>query len=51
MSKRAKTKLRGRERAAHLTGISTPVGGIDWDPIRFRVCPHIITDVRESETS
>jgi hypothetical protein len=32
MSKRAKTKLKGRELAARLIGISTPVGGIDWEP-------------------
>jgi hypothetical protein len=32
MSKSAKTKLRGRELAARLVGISTPVGGIDWEP-------------------
>ncbi|MHC4517785.1 MAG: DUF6650 family protein [Planctomycetota bacterium] len=32
MSKSAKTKLKGRKLAARLTGISTPVGGIDWDP-------------------
>jgi len=32
MSKSAKTRLKGRELAARLVGISTPVGGIDWEP-------------------
>jgi hypothetical protein len=32
MRKSAKTKLKGRELAARLAGISTPVGGIDWEP-------------------
>jgi hypothetical protein len=32
MGKNAKTKLRGRELAVRLVGISTPVGGIDWEP-------------------
>jgi len=32
MSKREKTKLKGREQAVRLIGISTPVGGIDWEP-------------------
>jgi hypothetical protein len=32
MSKSAKTKLKGRKLAARLVGISTPVGGIDWEP-------------------
>jgi len=32
MSKSAKTKLKGRDLAARLVGISTPVGGIDWEP-------------------
>jgi hypothetical protein len=32
MSKSAKKKLKGRELAARLIGISTPVGGMDWDP-------------------
>jgi hypothetical protein len=32
MSKRAKTKLKGRKLAARLIGISTPVGGMDWEP-------------------
>ena len=32
MKKSAKTKLKGRKLAARLVGISTPVGGIDWEP-------------------
>lgn len=32
MRKSAKTKLKGRELAARLIGISTPVGGMDWEP-------------------
>ena len=32
MRKNAKTRLKGRELAARLVGISTPVGGIDWEP-------------------
>jgi hypothetical protein len=32
MSKSAKTKLKGRKLAVRLVGISTPVGGIDWEP-------------------
>jgi hypothetical protein len=32
MRKSAKTKLKERELAARLVGISTPVGGIDWEP-------------------
>jgi len=32
MGKNAKTKLKGRELAARLIGISTPVGGRDWKP-------------------
>jgi hypothetical protein len=32
MSKRERTKLKGRELAVRLMGIPTPVGGIDWDP-------------------
>jgi len=32
MSKSEKTKLKGRELAARLTGISTPIGGISWKP-------------------
>jgi hypothetical protein len=32
MSKSAKTKLKGRKLAARLVGISTPVGGLDWEP-------------------
>lgn len=32
MSKSEKIKLRGRELATRLTGISTPIGGISWKP-------------------
>jgi hypothetical protein len=32
MSKRERTKLKGRELAVRLIGIPTPVGGVDWDP-------------------
>jgi len=32
MSKRERTKLKGRELAVRLIGIPTPVGGIDWEP-------------------
>ena len=32
MSRSATTKLKGRELAARLIGISTPVGGMDWEP-------------------
>ncbi|OHB77408.1 MAG: hypothetical protein A2Z25_01225 [Planctomycetes bacterium RBG_16_55_9] len=32
MSKSRKIKLKGRELAARLTGIPTPVGGISWKP-------------------
>ena len=32
MSKNEKIKLKGRELANRLTGISTPVGGISWKP-------------------
>jgi len=32
MRKNVKTKLKGRKLAARLVGISTPVGGIDWEP-------------------
>ena len=32
MSKSPKTKLKGRELAARLIGISTAVGGVDWEP-------------------
>jgi len=32
MSKSAKTNLKGRELAARLIGISTKVGGMDWEP-------------------
>ena len=32
MSKSAKTNLKGRALAARLIGISTPVGGMDWEP-------------------
>ena len=32
MSKSEKTKLKGRELANRLTGISTPTGGISWKP-------------------
>ena len=32
MSKSENIKLKGRELAARLTGISTPIGGINWKP-------------------
>jgi hypothetical protein len=32
MSKSEKIKLRGRELATRLTGISTPIGGMSWKP-------------------
>jgi len=32
MSKSEKIKLKGRELANRLTGISTPIGGISWKP-------------------
>src|SRR4030042_1058909 len=32
MSKNKKIKLKGREGATRLTGISTPIGGISWKP-------------------
>jgi len=32
MSKSGKIKLKGRELATRLTGISTPIGGISWKP-------------------
>jgi len=32
MSKCEKKKLKGRELAVRLIGISTPIGGIDWEP-------------------
>jgi hypothetical protein len=32
MSKSERTKLKGRELAARLIGISTPVGGVSWNP-------------------
>jgi hypothetical protein len=32
MSKNKKTPLKGRELVTRLTGIRTPIGGIDWQP-------------------
>jgi len=32
MSRSKRTPLRGRKLAARLTGIRTPIGGIDWQP-------------------
>lgn len=32
MSKRKKTKIKGRELAARLIGIRAPIGGVDWEP-------------------
>jgi len=32
MSKSGNIKLKGRELATRLTGISTPIGGISWKP-------------------
>jgi hypothetical protein len=34
MSKSEKTKRKGRELATRLVGISTPVGGVSWNPPR-----------------
>jgi len=32
MSKSERTKLKGRELVTRLIGISTPIGGVDWNP-------------------
>jgi len=32
MSRRKRTEIKGRELAARLIGIRTPIGGVDWEP-------------------